>query len=148
MVGAKGWSRVMVLAVVAFLAGAAGTAGIALRHHRHRAPASRVERAVAGTSDDASAAVVVSVRLISSLVADREAILAFVPPNECPGRLASRPAATWGTLSARLQRAGYGERVLDRWRDDETVLSLSSEGDRRLHLASSEDELWLLLDGD
>jgi hypothetical protein len=45
-----------------------------------------------------------------------------------------------------LARHGCGQHVLDRWREEQTVLTLSSEGDRRLHLRSTDDELWLLLD--
>jgi hypothetical protein len=87
-----------------------------------------------------------SVRLATALVADREAILAFVPANGCEARLSTRPAASWGTLAARLGLPEQGEGVLGRWRDDGTVLELSSAGGRRLRLRSAEDDVWLLLD--
>lgn len=130
----------VVVAGLASLAALLGAAVWAYRRARHD------QRRRTLPAELSEAAMAVSVRLVSALIAEQEAILAFVPPNECQGRLASRPPATWGTLCAHLARDTRGEDVLDRWRDDQTVLMLRAEGGHRLHLASSEDELWLLLD--
>jgi hypothetical protein len=85
------------------------------------------------------------VRLATMVIDNDRAILALVPAGGCWAELRERPPATWGTLCVELTSHGPSAPVLERWRDERTVLCLTADGKCAVHLSGANQDVWLAL---
>jgi hypothetical protein len=82
------------------------------------------------------------VRIVSFLIDQSQAIVAFALPDRVRAPLVESPSATWGTLCVEV--GADGGDTLSRWQDEGTDLELTAE-DGRMRLRSRRENLWLVV---